>query len=225
PAAGQQDRPGEAVRRGPGQRRRAVPAARRARARASGIPGRPLPGHDDGAEHTRFAAGQPHARTHLEQYAYRRGGHRLGGIARPGGPGRLLRRRRRAQGHAAEPPAATALPGRDGAADQPRRARPARPQAGVLRSVRPLTDSDVVRRTRRARYLAGRIGGQQVPAYVDEEGVSLRRSTETFAEMELELDNWRWPGTVFRLRTEKALGRDRKEVAVHFRSVPHLPFG
>ena len=95
----------------------------------------------------------------------------------------------------------------------------------VLRSVRPLTDSDVVRRTRRARYLAGRIGDQQVPAYVDEEGVSPRRSTETFAEMELELDNWRWPGTVFRLRTGKALGRDRKEVAVHFRSVPHLPFG
>jgi hypothetical protein len=70
-----------------------------------------------------------------------------------------------------------------------------------------------------------RIGDQQVPAYVDEEGVSPRRSTETFAEMELELDNWRWPGTVFRLRTGKALGRDRKEVAVHFRSVPHLPFG
>ena len=88
----------------------------------------------------------------------------------------------------------------------------------VLRSVRPLTDSDVVRRTRRARYLAGQIGDQQVPAYVDEEGVSPRRSTETFAEMELELDNWRWPGTVFRLRTGKALGRDRKEVAVHFRS-------
>lgn len=95
----------------------------------------------------------------------------------------------------------------------------------VLRSVRPLTDSDVVRRTRRARYLAGQIGDQQVPAYVDEEGVSPRRGTETFAEMELELDNWRWPGTVFRLRTGKALGRDRKEVAVHFRSVPHLPFG
>src|SRR5689334_8388828 len=43
--------------------------------------------------------------------------------------------------------------------------------------------------------------------------------------MQLELDNWRWPGTVFRLRTGKALARDRKEVAVHFRAVPHLPFG
>ena len=95
----------------------------------------------------------------------------------------------------------------------------------VLRSVRPLTDADVTRRTRRARYAAGRIGDRQVPAYVDEEGVDPARRTETFAEVELELDNWRWPGTIFRLRTGKALRRDRKEVAVRFRPVPHLPFG
>jgi glucose-6-phosphate 1-dehydrogenase len=95
----------------------------------------------------------------------------------------------------------------------------------VLRSVRPLTDADVVRRTRRGRYLAGRIGDRQVPAYADEEGVDPARRTETFAEVELGLDNWRWPDTVFRLRTGKALRRDRMEVAVHFRHVPHLPFG
>jgi glucose-6-phosphate 1-dehydrogenase len=95
----------------------------------------------------------------------------------------------------------------------------------VLRSVRPLTDADVTRRTRRARYLAGRIGDRQVPAYAEEEGIDPGRRTETFAEVELELDNWRWPGTTFRLRTSKALRRDRKEVAVHFRPVPHLPFG
>ena len=95
----------------------------------------------------------------------------------------------------------------------------------VLRSVRPLTDADVAQRTRRGRYLAGRIGDRQVPAYTDEEGVDPARRTETFAQMELELDNWRWAGTVFRLRTGKALNRDRKEVAVRFRHVPHLPFG
>ncbi len=95
----------------------------------------------------------------------------------------------------------------------------------VLRSVRPLTDADVVHRTSRGRYLAGRLGDREVPAYVDEAGVDPRHRTETFAEMELELDNWRWAGTIFRLRTGKALGRDRKEVAVRFRSVPHLPFG
>jgi len=65
----------------------------------------------------------------------------------------------------------------------------------VLRSVRPLTDADVVRRTRRGRYLAGRIGERYVPAYADEAGVDPAHRTETFAEVELELDNWRWPGT------------------------------
>jgi glucose-6-phosphate 1-dehydrogenase len=95
----------------------------------------------------------------------------------------------------------------------------------VLRSVRPLTDADVIQRTRRARYLAGRIGDRSVPAYADEAGVDPAHRTETFAEVELELDNWRWPGTIFRLRTGKGLRRDRKEVAVRFRPVPHMPFG
>ncbi|GAA4930310.1 glucose-6-phosphate 1-dehydrogenase [Nonomuraea thailandensis] len=95
----------------------------------------------------------------------------------------------------------------------------------VLRSVRPLTDDDVVRRTRRARYLAGRIGERDVPAYAEEDGVDPRRRTETYAEVELELESWRWSGTTFRLSSGKALGDDRKEVAVRFRPVPHLPFG
>jgi glucose-6-phosphate 1-dehydrogenase len=93
----------------------------------------------------------------------------------------------------------------------------------VLRSVRPLSAGDVQRHTRRARYLAGRIGDRHVPAYADEEGVDPGRRTETFAEVTLELDNWRWPGTRFRLRTAKAFGRDRKEVTIRFREVPRLP--
>jgi glucose-6-phosphate 1-dehydrogenase len=95
----------------------------------------------------------------------------------------------------------------------------------VLRSIRPLSDDDVVRQTRRARYTSGRIDGVPVPAYVDEEGVDPAHRTETYAEIELELDNWRWHGTTFRLRTGKALGRNRKEVALQFRPVPHLPRG
>jgi glucose-6-phosphate 1-dehydrogenase len=95
----------------------------------------------------------------------------------------------------------------------------------VLRSVRPLTEQDAPRHTRRARYLAGRIGDREVPAYVDEDGVDPRRRTETFAEVELRLENWRWSGTNFRLRSGKALRADHKEVVVHFRPVPHLPFG
>jgi glucose-6-phosphate 1-dehydrogenase len=95
----------------------------------------------------------------------------------------------------------------------------------VLRSIRPLSDDDVVRHTRRARYTSGVIAGVSVPAYVDEDGVDPGHRTETFAEMELRVDNWRWRDTRFRLRTGKALGRDRKEVAVHFQPVPHLPQG
>jgi glucose-6-phosphate 1-dehydrogenase len=81
----------------------------------------------------------------------------------------------------------------------------------VLRSVRPF---DVAARTRRARYRG----------YVDEDGVTPDHRTETFAEVVLELDNWRWAGTRFRLRTGKALARDRKEVVVHFRDAPGHPF-
>ena len=95
----------------------------------------------------------------------------------------------------------------------------------VLRSVRTLTEDDVVRRTRRARYSAGRIGGRAVPAYVDEEGVNLNLRTETYAQVDLELESWRWSGTRFRLRSGKAFGADHKEVVVRFRPVPHLPFG
>jgi glucose-6-phosphate 1-dehydrogenase len=94
----------------------------------------------------------------------------------------------------------------------------------VLRSVRPLDDHDVATRTQRARYRAGRARGRDVPAYVDEDGVTPQHGTETFAEVVLELDSWRWSGTRFRLRTGKAMGADRKEVVVHFRPVPHLPF-
>jgi glucose-6-phosphate 1-dehydrogenase len=94
----------------------------------------------------------------------------------------------------------------------------------VLRSVRPLTEDGVLRNTRRARYGSGHLGDRRVPAYRDEDGVDPDSRTETFAQIDLKLDNWRWPDTTFRLRSGKALGRDRKEVAVHFREVPTLPF-
>jgi glucose-6-phosphate 1-dehydrogenase len=94
----------------------------------------------------------------------------------------------------------------------------------VLRAIRPIDEAQATSSTRRARYTAGRLADRDVPSYVDEVGVDPRRSTETFAEVQLELDSWRWSGTRFRLRTGKALARDRKEVVVHFRPVPHLPF-
>jgi glucose-6-phosphate 1-dehydrogenase len=94
----------------------------------------------------------------------------------------------------------------------------------VLRSVRPLEDDDIATRTIRARYTAGRVGDRDIPAYVEEDGVTPEHGTETFAEVALRLDSWRWSDTVFRLRTGKAMGKERKEVVVKFRPVPHLPF-
>jgi glucose-6-phosphate 1-dehydrogenase len=80
----------------------------------------------------------------------------------------------------------------------------------ILRSIRPFDESAVRSATRRARYQAGRLGERYVPAYIDERGVDPAHRTETFAEVVLELDCWRWAGTRFRLRTGKAFGRDRK---------------
>lgn len=79
--------------------------------------------------------------------------------------------------------------------------------------------------TRRARYTAGSIGGRTVPDYAKEDGVDAARGTETLAEVEVEIDNWRWQGVPFILRSGKALGNKRKEAVVTFRPVPHLPKG
>ncbi len=97
-------------------------------------------------------------------------------------------------------------------------------KADVLRAVRRFSADEVSRNTVRARYTAGRVGDRDVPNYVNEPGVEASRQTETFAEVTLFIDNWRWAGVPFVLRTGKALGGDRNEIVVHFRPVPHLPF-
>lgn len=95
----------------------------------------------------------------------------------------------------------------------------------LLRAVRSMTAEEVDTRTVRARYGAGRIGDRGIPAYVDEEGINPERRTETFVNVILYVDNWRWAGVPFVLRTGKALARDRQEMVVHFKPVPHLAFG
>lgn len=98
-------------------------------------------------------------------------------------------------------------------------------KVGVFRAVKHLASEDTKRQTIRARYTAGEIEGQSIPAYADEDGVEPERGTETFAQVALEIDNWRWAGVPFMLRSGKALGRDRREISIHFRPVPHLTFG
>ena len=97
-------------------------------------------------------------------------------------------------------------------------------KAAVLRACRPWR-GDPVTASRRARYTAGTIEDRQVPNYVDEAGVDPARQTETLAEVDLEIDNWRWAGVPFRLRSGKALERRRKEIVITFKPPPHVPSG
>jgi glucose-6-phosphate 1-dehydrogenase len=97
-----------------------------------------------------------------------------------------------------------------------------RHKADVLRAVCP--PADMTRDTVRGRYTAGTVGGRPLPDYTAEAGVDPARGTETHAEFTVTVDNWRWAGVPFRLRTGKALGTGRREIAVHFKPVPALPF-
>jgi glucose-6-phosphate 1-dehydrogenase len=95
--------------------------------------------------------------------------------------------------------------------------------ASILRASE--IDDDFLRSTRRARYTAGTIGERSVPDYVDEPGVDANRNTETMAEVEVSINNWRWAGVRFILRSGKALARYQKEAIITFKPVPHLPTG
>lgn len=95
----------------------------------------------------------------------------------------------------------------------------------LLRAVTSMTPEEVDARTVRARYGAGLIGGKAIPAYVEEEGIDPSRLTETFVQATLHIENPRWAGVPFVLRTGKALARDRQEMAVHFKPVSPQTFG
>src|SRR5687767_12923649 len=82
----------------------------------------------------------------------------------------------------------------------------------------------MARDTVRGRYTAGTVEGRRLPDYTAEDGVDPARGTETYAEYTVTIDNPRWAGVPFRLRSGKALGRDRHEIALRFRPVPHLAF-
>jgi glucose-6-phosphate 1-dehydrogenase len=97
-------------------------------------------------------------------------------------------------------------------------------KVALLRAVRRLAPDEIRQWTLRGRYSGGRIGSREVPNYVNEPSIDAKRETETFAQVTLWIDNWRWAGVPFVLRSGKALGADRREIAIHFKSVPHLVF-
>ncbi|MGE5487091.1 MAG: glucose-6-phosphate dehydrogenase [bacterium] len=73
-------------------------------------------------------------------------------------------------------------------------------------------------------YGRGNIGGEEAPGFREENGVSPDASTETYAALTLFVENWRWAGVPFYLRTGKRLARRVTEVAIQFKAAPHLPF-
>jgi glucose-6-phosphate 1-dehydrogenase len=76
----------------------------------------------------------------------------------------------------------------------------------------------------RAQYSDGEVGGEHVNGYLQEEGVPPDSNTETYAALRLEVENWRWAGVPFYLRTGKRLARKVTEIAVTLKPVPHLAF-
>jgi glucose-6-phosphate 1-dehydrogenase len=93
-------------------------------------------------------------------------------------------------------------------------------QIELLESVRQIRPRDVSRHAVRGQYGAGTVGRKSVPAYRREAGVSPRSQTETYAALKLEIDNWRWSGVPFFLRTGKRLTKSVTEIAVQFRPAP-----
>ena len=83
---------------------------------------------------------------------------------------------------------------------------------------------DLGRHTARGQYASGWQGGEKVVGFLEEEGFNPDSTTETFAAVRLDIDNRRWAGVPFYLRTGKRLGRRVTEVAVVFKKAPHLPF-
>ncbi|MCL4831668.1 MAG: glucose-6-phosphate dehydrogenase [Caldilineaceae bacterium] len=97
-------------------------------------------------------------------------------------------------------------------------------KVNLLRSIRPLAPQEVGNYLVRAQYAPGLLNGDALPAYTDEEGVAADSTTETYVAWKLEIDNWRWNGVPFYLRTGKALPYKVSEIAIYFRRAPHMLF-
>ncbi len=97
-------------------------------------------------------------------------------------------------------------------------------KAKVLRAMEPLAPAQVARRTVRSQYAAGSVAGQPVVGYREEPGVRPDSTVETYLAVKLEVDNWRWAGVPFYLRSGKRLAKRATEIAIAFRSPPYSLF-
>jgi len=94
----------------------------------------------------------------------------------------------------------------------------------VIQAIHPLSGKFAVRNVVRGQYRAGHIAGQPVPGYRREPDVDPNSSTETYVALKLAIDNWRWAGVPFYVRTGKRLARRRTEVSIHFKQAPFALF-
>lgn len=95
----------------------------------------------------------------------------------------------------------------------------------VLSALRPIDADEVEKYTVRGQYTEGEVNGKKIPSYLDEPDVSDDSKTETFVALKLHVDNWRWAGVPFYLRTGKALHERLTEIIIEFRQPPLALFG
>ncbi len=94
----------------------------------------------------------------------------------------------------------------------------------VIKALAPINRQNVKEKTVRGQYADGYLEGVAVPGYLNEEGANTNSSTETFVAIKAEIDNWRWAGVPFYLRTGKRMPKKHSEIVVHFKQQPHNIF-
>ncbi len=97
-------------------------------------------------------------------------------------------------------------------------------KVNVLQSIRPFDPAVIADRVVRAQYGSGVADGKEIPGYLSEKGVATDSTTETYVAMKVDIDNWRWNGVPFYLRTGKALATKLTEISIVFRKPPLLLF-
>jgi glucose-6-phosphate 1-dehydrogenase len=97
-------------------------------------------------------------------------------------------------------------------------------KADVLAAIQPQSEAEALRNSVRGQYRGGKIGDTAIEDYCKTEDVKPGSTTETYAALKLGIDNWRWAGVPFYLRTGKALGAKRTEIAIKFKQAPFAMF-
>lgn len=97
-------------------------------------------------------------------------------------------------------------------------------KADVLKAIRRIKPEEVAHYAVRGQYDHGSIKGKPVPGYIQEKGVAVNSTTETFVAMKFYLDNWRWQGVPFYIRTGKRMQEKQSSIVIQFRPVPHSTF-